>query len=85
MHTKDAHNLFIRFYSQNTYKIFVQIAFKFILLYTQQEDFAQFARNFRATIKNNMQLTYYMVARKFRASCVKSSCRVAHEDFVCIL
>ena len=32
MHTNDAHNLFIRFYSQNTYKIFVQIAFKFILL-----------------------------------------------------
>ena len=42
---------------------------------TQQEDFTQFARNFRATIKNNTQHTYYMVARKFRASCVKSSCR----------
>ena len=25
---------------------------------SQQEDFTQFARNFRATIKNNMQLTY---------------------------
>ena len=42
---------------------------------SQQKDFAQFARNFRATIKNNTQHTYYMVARKFRASCVKSSCR----------
>ena len=25
MHTNDAHNLFIRFYSQNTYKFFFQI------------------------------------------------------------
>ena len=49
-------------------------------VYTQQEDFAQFARNFHATIKNNMKLTYYMVARKFRASCVKSSCRVVIRD-----
>ena len=49
---------------------------KSIRMSTQQEVFAQFAWNFRATIKNNMQLTYYMVARKFRASCVKSSCRV---------
>ena len=43
---------------------------------TQQEDFAQFARNFRATNTNiRSLLIIILVARKFRANCVKFSCR----------